>query len=92
MRSSTILFAFMVLVAGRGLSFAVDPATPLSTAEAVAESLGNARVVAFANVAHGSSNAARCANGILREFLDAPDPAALDVDCAAKVERPPFLQ
>ncbi|MCA9689595.1 MAG: alpha/beta fold hydrolase [Myxococcales bacterium] len=70
---------------------AVDPATPLSAAEAVARTLSDARVVGFANVAHGTSNATACVNATVRAFLDRPEPADLDVGCAAETKRPPWL-
>ena len=69
----------------------IDPATPLAAAQAVARTLSNARVVGFANVSHGTSNAAACVNATIRAFLDRPEPAGLDVGCAASSERPPWL-
>ncbi|PRQ03850.1 Carboxylesterase A precursor [Enhygromyxa salina] len=69
----------------------LDPATPPSAARAAADTLSNAVVVTFENVAHGTSNATGCVNELVRGFLDDPE-SALDLGCASAISRPAFAR
>lgn len=71
------------------LSGELDPVTPPSWGELVASQLQNAKHVAVDGLGHGVS-AMPCATKAIAEFLDAPDPMAVEVQCDAK-DISPFL-
>lgn len=70
---------------------AIDPVTPPRTAEDAAETLSNSRIVSFPATGHGTSNAGECETELVGEFIDHPDPAALDVSCTEALKRPDFV-
>lgn len=63
------------------LSGAVDPITPPSWAEAMAERLPRARLVQMADLSHDSDEG-WCATGLIADFVEEPD-VLLDTSCAA---------
>lgn len=75
------------------LAGTADHVTPVSWAHEVAAELGNARVVVFDGLTHAPDffPGLDCYDGVIRAFLDNPDPRALDASCAAGMKPPPFL-
>ena len=72
------------------LSGAADPVTPPRWAELAAESLSRSTHVVVPNVGHGTLTRG-CVPGLVTDFLDTADPAAVDASCAEDVRRPPFF-
>ena len=71
------------------LSGELDPVTPPRWGDHAAAALPNSRHLVVPGTGHGTLRAG-CATRLIGEFLDSPDPAALDASCLAGVARPPF--
>ncbi len=67
-----------------------DPVTPPSWGERVAAALRNARHVVVPGAGHITLMRG-CVSRLVGEFLDHPDPAAIDPACVALLRRPPFF-
>ncbi len=72
------------------LSGSDDPVTPPAYARAAAAGFSHARQLVLAGFAHGQLTAP-CMGRVLARFLEAPDPAALDVSCTARARPLPFF-
>lgn len=68
----------------------LDPATPPRWADIAAETLPNSRKFVVPGVGHGTL-AEGCVPRLIDQFLQKPDPAALDASCLAPLKRPPFF-
>ena len=71
------------------LSGALDPVTPPSWGERVAQTLPNARHIVVPGAGHGASGVG-CVPHLIAEFLSG-GPADLDAGCAERHARPPFF-
>jgi pimeloyl-ACP methyl ester carboxylesterase len=72
------------------LSGQLDPVTPPRWAERVAQGLPLARHVVVPGGGHGVSTLG-CVPQLIDQFLDELDPAALDLRCVERVQRPAFF-
>ena len=72
------------------LSGLLDPVTPPRWAEAVGQSLTNARAVVVPGVGHGTM-AAGCVPDLIAEFIEQASAEGLDVACVEEIERPRFF-
>ena len=72
------------------LSGEADPVTPPADAERAARGLTRHRHLVLPGEGHGQAGTG-CVPRILAEFLEKPDPAALDVTCAAGHRPAPFF-
>jgi pimeloyl-ACP methyl ester carboxylesterase len=72
------------------LSGSADPVTPPAYAQQAAAGFTHARQLVLAGFAHGQLTAP-CMGRVLARFLEAPDPAALDVSCTARARPLPFF-
>ncbi|MEM1435570.1 MAG: alpha/beta hydrolase [Pseudomonadota bacterium] len=72
------------------LSGEFDPITPPANAEAVLPGLSNARHLVAPGQGHGVI-ARGCVPRLLREFIEAADPAALDAECLERLTPDPFF-
>ncbi|HEU0301568.1 MAG TPA: alpha/beta fold hydrolase [Longimicrobium sp.] len=70
------------------VSSAIDPITPARWGERVAQGLSRSRHVVLRNAPH--SPATPCVMQMVAQFIENPDPQALDARCAAEGTRPPF--
>lgn len=68
----------------------LDPATPPRWADLAAETLPHSRKFVVPGVGHGTV-AEGCVPRLVEQFLQKPDPAALDASCLAPLKRPPFF-
>jgi pimeloyl-ACP methyl ester carboxylesterase len=69
----------------------LDPATPPSGGDAVAKHLPNSRHVIVRNGSHSYGGMSPCIDEIMATFIARGSVEALDVSCAAAIERPPFV-
>jgi pimeloyl-ACP methyl ester carboxylesterase len=67
----------------------LDPVTPASDSQRIADRLRNATYVEFAGLGHVVTRVSDCARAIRQEFLD--DPSARPDTTCADVPAPPFL-
>jgi pimeloyl-ACP methyl ester carboxylesterase len=72
------------------LSGNLDPVTPPSWGEEVAQQLPRSRHVIVPGAGHGVSSIG-CVPKLIAEFLEKLAPAALDASCAEHIERPAFF-
>ena len=72
------------------LSGLLDPVTPPRWAEAVGQSLTNARAVVVPGVGHGTM-AAGCVPDLMAEFIEQGSAEGLDVACVEEIDRPRFF-
>ena len=72
------------------LSGEVDPVTPPSWGERVAEHLPNSRHIVAPATGHGVLGTG-CGRSLLEEFVETADAAALDASCLDELRRPPFF-
>ncbi|MEZ5404337.1 MAG: alpha/beta hydrolase [Bryobacteraceae bacterium] len=72
------------------LSGEVDPVTPPSWAEHVAQHLKNSKSIVVPGAGHGTSGVG-CVPKLIAAFIEAGSAAALDTACVAKAHRPPFF-
>lgn len=72
------------------LSGSADPVTPPAYAEAVLRGLSDARHVVLQDEGHGQLGAT-CMDRVLRDFIAAPAPAKLDLQCLEKRRASPFF-
>ena len=72
------------------LSGDLDPVTPPGWGDSVARHLKNSRHVIVPATGHGVL-ATPCGQALIRDFIDKPEPASLDVSCVARIKRPPFF-
>ena len=72
------------------LSGEVDPVTPPSWGETVAEHLSRSRHIVAPGTGHGVM-ATGCGRRMIEQFLDSADPGAVNDSCLAELERPPFF-
>lgn len=72
------------------LSGDLDPVTPPSWGEQVAQTLPNSRTLVAPGVGHGVTPQG-CAMRLVDEFINAADASELDADCLQKLERPSFF-
>jgi pimeloyl-ACP methyl ester carboxylesterase len=72
------------------LSGTADPVTPPGGAERAARSLSRHRHIVINGEGHGQL-AAGCMPKLMAEFLDRPDPLALDISCLDKYRPTPFF-
>jgi pimeloyl-ACP methyl ester carboxylesterase len=68
----------------------LDPATPPKWADIAAQTLPHSRKFIVPGVGHGTL-AEGCVPRLLEQFLQKPDPAALDASCLSPLQRPPFF-
>lgn len=73
------------------LSGDLDPVTPPSWGDLVAETLPNSRALVAPGVGHGVMNAG-CAMRLIDEFLETADASSLDAQCLNSLERPSFFK
>lgn len=67
-----------------------DPVTPPRYADEVAKSLTNARVLLFKGQGH-SVLSAGCGPQLVKDFIEKPDPKALDASCLDRLQQQPFF-
>jgi pimeloyl-ACP methyl ester carboxylesterase len=67
-----------------------DPVTPPRYADEVAKSLANARVLLFKGQGH-SVLSAGCGPQLVKDFVEKPDPKALDASCLDRLQQQPFF-
>ena len=72
------------------LSGDADPVTPPAFGERLLTGLANARHVVNAGQGHVQAPLG-CMPAIMARFLDAPDPAALELGCLERLSPPPFF-
>jgi pimeloyl-ACP methyl ester carboxylesterase len=72
------------------LSGNLDPVTPPSWAEQVAEGLSRSRHVIVPGAGHGTTSLG-CVPDLLAEFLESLDPEAIDTNCVQRLARPAFF-
>jgi pimeloyl-ACP methyl ester carboxylesterase len=72
------------------LSGSADPVTPPAYAQEAARGFSRARQLVLKGFAHGQLTAP-CMGRVLARFLEAPDPAALDVSCTGRARPLPFF-
>lgn len=72
------------------LSGELDPVTPPRWAEHAAETLSKARHVVVPGTGHGTLHVG-CVPELVRDFLDAADPAVVEPGCVDDLRRPPFF-
>lgn len=68
----------------------IDPVTPPAAARAAARSLSRSQVLVAPNASH-TFTATGCAPRLTADFIERPDPAAIDGACLAGISRPPFV-
>ncbi|MEO8855941.1 MAG: alpha/beta fold hydrolase [Burkholderiaceae bacterium] len=67
-----------------------DPVTPPRYADEVAKGLLHARVLNFRGQAHGVMTAG-CGPQLIQDFIEQPDPKALDARCLDRLQPTPFF-
>jgi pimeloyl-ACP methyl ester carboxylesterase len=67
-----------------------DPVTPPRYADEVAKGLPHARVLNFRGQAHGVMTAG-CGPQLIQDFIEQPDPKALDTRCLDRLQPMPFF-
>jgi pimeloyl-ACP methyl ester carboxylesterase len=72
------------------LSGNLDPVTPPSWAEQVAEGLSRSRHVIVPGAGHGTTSLG-CVPDLLAEFLESLEPEAIDTNCVQRLARPAFF-
>jgi pimeloyl-ACP methyl ester carboxylesterase len=72
------------------LSGALDPVTPPSWAEEAAKTLRHSRHIVVPGTGHGASGVG-CIPRVMEAFLKSGQVEGLDVACAARERRPPFV-
>jgi len=72
------------------LSGDLDPVTPPSWGEQVAQTLPNSRTLVAPGVGHGVMPQG-CAMRLVDEFINSADPSGPDAECLQKLERPSFF-
>jgi pimeloyl-ACP methyl ester carboxylesterase len=72
------------------LSGNLDPVTPPSWGERVAGTLTRSRHVVVPGAGHGTTSLG-CVPDLIAEFLESPDPSALDTSCVQRQARPAFF-
>jgi pimeloyl-ACP methyl ester carboxylesterase len=72
------------------LSGALDPITPPEWAEVAAKTLRHSRHIVVPGTGHGASGVG-CIPRVMEAFLKSGQTSGLEVACAAKERRPPFV-
>jgi pimeloyl-ACP methyl ester carboxylesterase len=72
------------------LSGELDPVTPPAWAEEAKKTLPRSAHFVLPGIGHGAT-AVGCVPRLIADFLEKPDPAALDGSCVARSKRPPFF-
>jgi pimeloyl-ACP methyl ester carboxylesterase len=76
----------VLLISGR-----LDPVTPAELAQRTARSLPNSRHIVIENGSHSFNGMNGCVERIVGDFIRELDGGSLDVECARKIRRPPFV-